>query len=117
MDLTGFDIQAPGPRTEQRVEMEKVSAPPLIRTLAYEPFTDRDIWTATQLKDRYYILTSKVLVPESVGRELAKHGILSRKFRTSKGMPPERVYALRNFSKWELLGNDDWIKEMEEEKF
>jgi hypothetical protein len=108
-DLSGFSIDAPGPRTAHRSAMEKASALPLVRMLDHEPFIDKDVWKAEMIRATYKDQTGKNLTSEGVGSQLTKHGCLQRIIK-SEGKA-YRYYALRNFAKWELADNGAWREE------
>ena len=108
-DLSGFEISAPGPRTQHREAMEKSSAPPFIRLMHAEPFTDKDIWTADQLRAHYKDQTGKTITAEAVGSQLTKMGALRRVIK--EGGKTARYAAVRNFAKWEALSNAEWLAE------
>jgi hypothetical protein len=114
MDLSDFDIQAPGPRTIQREEMETLSAPPLVRILGYEPFTNKDVWELQNLMNLVNEMSRKMGV-ESIGRELTRLGGIHRKIRANGGQ--QRYYAIRNFAKWDTKTNEEWITECVGAKF
>lgn len=105
-DLSGFSVDAPGPRTAQRETMEKASALPLVRMLDHEPFIDKDIWKAEMLRATYKDQTGKNVTSESLGSQLTKHGCLQRIIKSDG--KTYRYYALRNFAKWELEDNAAW---------
>lgn len=107
-DLTNFDIHQPAPRTEQRVEMERNSAPPLIRMLECEPFTDRDIWSTAQISREYNEQTGKRLSNDAIGKLLSNAGVIKRLVRVEGG--PQRLNAIRNTAYWDGAPSTEWAE-------
>lgn len=108
-DLSSFDIHAPGPRTAQREEMERLSAPPIVRMLGDEPFDSKDIWSTEEIRRWYKELYGRSMSPDSIGRELARMGAVKRLTRVDKQVV--RLNAIRNYAKWEALDSKDWAEE------
>jgi hypothetical protein len=108
-DLQNFDINAPGPRTAQREEMERLSAPPLMRFLGDDMFESKDIWTVDEIRMAYADQTGRKLSNEAVGRELGKGGALTKVVRDGKATM--KLRCLRNFAKWENATPAEWLAE------
>ncbi len=108
-DLSQFSIHAPGPRTAQREEMEKLSAPPLLRFLGDDYFESKDIWTVDEIRQRYADQTGRRVPNETIGRELTKGGILIKPVRDGKVII--KLRCLRNFAKWEAATPQEWLTE------
>lgn len=115
LDLSEFSISAPGPRTAQRLLMEKASSLPLIRMLDVEPFDQKDIWTCDEIRAQYKEQTGKSLSNESIGVVLAKIGAVKRIVKDSG--KTVRLAAIRNFEKWNGAPNEEWREEARGAKF
>jgi Family of unknown function (DUF5906) len=113
MSLEGFSIHDNGPRTEQRIEMERLSAPPLLRFVAQE-FERKDIWMVDDIRREYTEQTGKKLAANAIGMQLGKAGYLVRQMRV--GTAVVKYWALRNFAQWEGEDNAAWIKEYQSDK-
>jgi hypothetical protein len=107
LDLSGFDIFAPGPRTDQRSEMERISAPPLTRFLTSDDLDYKDIWTVDELRFQYNDQYGKKVSNESIGMYLKNLGCLVRRIKVDGR--PVRYAALRNFAKWDAEDNAGWV--------
>lgn len=114
VELT-IDIKHPGPRTEQRAEMERVSAPPLQRLLESELFEDREIWTAEQIRQIYTDQTGRKLSVDQIGKDLAKMGCIKKKVRVDSDTP--RLWAIRRPEYWDAAAPKEWADEYKGRKF
>lgn len=108
-DISSFDYRVAGPRTQQREDMEKASAPELddMLTADHGPFAARDIWTADQIAMIYNNTPGvRARTPKSVGMVLAKLKCEKRKVNvtTLNGV----LWALRG--EWENRTNAEWLK-------
>ena len=102
-------IHEPGPRTEQRIEMERLSAPPLLRFVA-EEFESKDIWHVDDIRRAYLEQTGKKLANGSIGKSLGSAGKLLKSCRVPNG-PVLRLWAIRNMAQWDLEGTAEWLEE------
>ncbi len=106
-DISAFDVFAPGPRTNQRVAMEKASAIPFLGMLEGDNFDWKDIWSTAEMI-RYYETYNSKISPEAAGRLLS--GKYPLRIIKLNGVTT-RVYAIRNGDEWEKREPAEWRKE------
>lgn len=114
-DLSGFSIDAPGPKTEQRRLMENASAPPLQRMLGIEPFTCKDVWTRQQIALLYKEQTGRNLTNEAVGKVLKAMGAYCKEAPVKNNGQTHRYVALRNVERWKNATNAELCEEANKE--
>jgi Family of unknown function (DUF5906)/Domain of unknown function (DUF3854) len=108
MSLEGFNIHERGPRTEQRMEMERLSAAPIAR-FVFEECTSKDVWSIDEIRQMYTDQTGKKMANNAIGMALKKSGCFMRPLRD--GSKIIKLWALRNFAQWEGDTTDGWLKE------
>jgi hypothetical protein len=109
MSLDGFSIHDNGPRTEQRVEMERLSAPPLARFIHSEEYMHKDVWAVDDIRREYAEQTGKRLSNETIGRQLTQLGAVTKIVR--EGGNVFRLKAIRNFATWDAADPHIWLEE------
>lgn len=99
-DLSKFDIRLPGPRTEQRIEVERVSAPVLQQAIEMEdgPFSAKDVWTPAEMLLVFNGLEGvRKMSPPQFSQQIHKvPGLVARKLTKDSGKIQKRVWVLRN---------------------
>jgi len=106
-DISGFEISAPAPRTEQRGTMEKASLPPLVALLEDDYFLDRDIYTIDQIRMQYKEQTGRTLSSVAIGMQIAKFGAIMRVVKVNG--KATRLWAVRRCPYWDALESKDWV--------
>lgn len=114
-DLSGFDIHENGPRTAQRIEMERLSATPLDRFLLGETLLNRDIWEVQRLRENYKDETGKTVSSEQVGVSAKRLNMPKRRIKTDG--EPRTFLCLRNYAKWDSAPNTEWVAESKPGKY
>lgn len=105
-DLSEFSISAPGPRTDQRSEMEAASAHPFLQMFDNEILSVKDIWTTSELcalyKDR--------LTENAASRLMKAHKLLDGRPTLVDGKT-KRLRCIRNSQRWEQASAVEWAQE------
>jgi Family of unknown function (DUF5906) len=113
-DISAFNVHAPGPRTSQRIEMELESAPPIEQFLVQSEHLDmKDIWSATELSERYKTITGKYVSDTAIGMMVKRLGFYRppNPIWIEKYGKAARLMAIRNVEKWAEEGNTEWVAE------
>jgi hypothetical protein len=99
--LEGFDVNLPGPRTDQREHMERLSAAPFGQILN-DPdgaFSARDVWTNAQLLANWNAQEGvRKLNATTLGIQLVKFG--AQRHTVKVDGKTEKLWVLRNFDKY-----------------
>lgn len=105
-DISSFSISAPGPRTDQRVEMEAASTHPFLQMFDNELLQCKDIWTISELCTLY----KDKLSENAAGRLMKAHGYLEPRVTLVDGKA-KRLRCVRNKDKWHYSSAVEWAAE------
>lgn len=108
-DLSKFNIHERGPRTAQRILMEKASRMPLMKMIEGELFECRDVWSTDQIKMIYKDNVGNTISSETIGMELGKANMPTKSVKVDG--KTVRLRAIRNCDEWESREPKEWAEE------